>query len=503
MACKDSGKKCFTFIWKIENASYCLQKKSERIKSSAFVVDELEETKWKLWLYPRGDKHGNYISYYLNREEDSKGASSIKILYQLAFISKNASVPESSDVVEDTFSKDDGFGYDKFVKRENVFLTKNSKFLPQDTLTAVCRIWKSVGELTQDVYVFARTRIGIEKRFFEWKLDKFSRLDSEEKRTYIIKSLASGRHLMFLNMFVTGGQTFEEKVHFEFILQDQTIKFSTVRLFLIDASGNRVKCNREEFWFNNLAKYKQISFLYTRKQLMADKSLYLPDDTLSLQWEWVFSRGIVLEEIEAVQHACTSFESDFSDSTKGMNNDKMVPLSHTLNNNLKSLYDEQFFCDIKLKTRTSIFPAHKVILSASSSVFKAMFLSDMKEKNSDCIDMQDLSDDTVRRMLLFTYTTRVEDLSWESASLLYVAADKYAILSLMNICSSYLKDNLSPSNACDILLLSDFHVDGDLKYAVQMYILKHGKQITNSNEWKVLLQTNAKLAAETLCLVLK
>ncbi|GBM11967.1 Speckle-type POZ protein B [Araneus ventricosus] len=502
MSVKENEKKCFTFIWKIENASYCLQKKGEPIKSPAFEVDDFEETKWKLWLYPRGHDRGNYVRFYLCREQDSKEASGIKIRFKLAFLEKGDSVLQSSHVAEHEFSKDQGYGCRKFLKIQDLFLTQRSIYLPQDTLTACCRMWKSVGELPQDVCYFARTRIGVEKRSFMWKIENFSTLELEKKCTYLIKSLANSRQLVSLDLSVTAGLSYEEIIRFEFTIQDPAVKFTTVCLFLVDASGNRVQSNQDEYWFENLPKCKQFTFFFTRKQLIANKSMYLPDDSLSLHWDWAFSKGIVLEEIEEVQKGCTRFGSKISDARKN-NNEDTVPFPQTLNDNLKSLYDENFLCDVKLKTSASEFPAHKLILSASSSVFKAMFSRDMKEKDSNCVSISDLNDDSVSAMLHYIYATRVDGLTWEKAYHLYVAADKYAILSLKNICSSYMKDNLSPSNACEVLLLSDFHVDGDLKAAVQDYILKHIKDIVNSDEWKLLMETNSKLAAETLCLQYK
>ncbi|GBM91380.1 hypothetical protein AVEN_42347-1 [Araneus ventricosus] len=55
---------------------------------------------------------------------------------------------------------------------------------------------------------------------------------------------------------------------------------------------------------------------------------------------------------------------------------------------------------------------------------------------------------------------------------LYVASDKYDILSMKRRCSSFLKENLCPTKACDVLELADLHQDDDLKSSVQDYILK-------------------------------
>ncbi|GBM09567.1 Speckle-type POZ protein [Araneus ventricosus] len=500
MACEE---KCFTFMWRLENVNFCLEKKDASIRSPDFVVDSIDETKWYLGLYPRGEtQYENCVGFFLFRHADSKGDAQVSINYELAFIAKDGAVLTPWKANKHDYPKNQGQGFPRFQKRGDVFITKRSAFLPQDTLTARCRIWKSVGEMTDDVRCIARTRIGVEKRSFLWKLENFSTLESGKKYTYKIKSLAHDKQLMSVNLSLTEGLGSEEIISFELNLEEQAIKFSTLLLSLVNISGNRIECNREEFWFDDGSKSKEFKFFFTMNKLIAMKSTYLPDDILSLHWEWAFSKGVISQEIEDVQYASTSSKNNFSNA-QNVNNQKMSPLSYPLNDNLKSLYDKNFLCDVKLKTSTDTFNAHKVILSASSSVFEAMFSNDMKEKDSNCVNIEDLSDETISRMLAYIYTARIEDLTWERASLLYAAADKYAIFSLKNICSSYIKDNFSPSNAGEVLLLSEFHADSDLKSAVQNYMLKHLKEIINSDGWKLLMETNPALAAETLSLPYK
>ncbi|KAF8771293.1 TD and POZ domain-containing protein 5 [Argiope bruennichi] len=498
MTCKESEEKHFTFLWKLENISYSLQQIGEVIKSPVFLVDAIEQTKWRLHLFPRGETEGTWLGCNLHREADSKGEDKVEIKYELAFIAKDGSVLISSGVFKEVFPKGKSGYFSRFVKREDVFVLRRSEFLPQDTMTVRCRFWKVVGEMTEDIRCTSRTRIGIERRSFLWDVKNFSTLQSEKKFTYQIKSIGNEASLMSVDLLLIGGLNFEEIIRFELLHLNQTIKFSTLRLFLIDSSGYKVECNREEIWFEDPVQCKQFRFFFTRKRLLEKESIYLPNDTLSLLWEWTFSKGILFEEIEEVQNGCTYPEMKIS-FAHNVKDEKTADLN-VLVDNVKSLYEEHFLSDVNLKTNTNVFPAHKFMLSAFSSVFKTMFSSGMKEQISNCINIEDMSDETIRRMLFFVYTKRVEELTWESASDLYAAADKYAILSLKDICSSYLKDNLSPNNACKALLLADFHADGGLKSAVQDYILKHVKDIVNSNEWKILMETNAKLAAETVCL---
>ncbi|XP_055952682.1 speckle-type POZ protein-like [Argiope bruennichi] len=497
MECKNSGIKCFTFLWKLENISYSLQKVGSRIESPAFVVDAIEKTKWKLRLYPRGDRDGTFIGFFLHREKDSKGEDEIEIEFELDFIGKDGSSLRLTQPTNYAFPKSIGFGF----TRDDVCISKRLIFLPDDTLKAHCRIWKISGELSEDIQCTALTRIGVEKRSLKWIVKNFSTLEVGKKCNLQIKSIQDDVPLLSVDLSLTEGLNSDENITFELFLLDRTIKFSTLRVFLIDSSGSKVECNQEEIWFDDPAQCKQLTCSFTNKKLLEEKNKYLPEDTLSLFWEFAFSKGVVSEEIVEDEHGCICPEVKISD-VRNINNDKTILLT-VLADNLKTVYNENFLSDVKLKTNHSVFPAHKLILSAASSVFKAMFSRDMKERDGDCVTIEDVSDDTMSRMLLFIYTTRVEDLTWESASDLYVAADKYAILSLKNVCSSYMKDNLSPSNACKILLLSELHTDSDLKSIVQDYILKHGKQITRSDEWKALIQINAKLAAETLCLLFK
>ncbi|GIX67781.1 TD and POZ domain-containing protein 1 [Caerostris extrusa] len=103
-------------------------------------------------------------------------------------------------------------------------------------------------------------------------------------------------------------------------------------------------------------------------------------------------------------------------------------------------------------------------------------------------------------MLLYMYTDTLEALGWESASLLYAAADKYELLILKDLCSSILKDNLCSSNACELLVFADTHHDHDMKKFAQEYILNHPNEVMSSNNWKDFVKHYGSLAAETLTL---
>ncbi|XP_055953411.1 speckle-type POZ protein B-like [Argiope bruennichi] len=499
MACGDeNSKKCFTFIWKLENASYCWQKTGERIESPSFVLDSIEETKWKLRLYPRGQERSNEIGFYLVREADSKGADNIEIQYDLSFLAQDGTVLETRIPMTRTFFKKYGFGFYSFAMREDVFVARRSAFLPQDTLTARCRIWKSVGEISKDVQCFARTRIGIEKTSFLWSIKNFSSIQSVDKYVYRVKSLKNNAQLMGLALNLPGGLNAEEIISFDITPRDLNIKYSTFQLSVLDAHRNATECFRDEFWFDESVGTKRFALLRTKRMLMEAKNVYLPDDVLTLQCECTISFDISLQEIERISYDNSPAQDSETDSYSLDKANLLFVSKSILNNNLKSMLDDCSLFDINLRTSSRTYPAHKCILSARSPVFKAMFSNNMKEKMSEWVDIEEFDDDTISLMLQYIYTAEVGELQWESALRLYQASDMYEILSLRNICSFYLKTSLCPSNACETLVLADLHEDDDLKSYVQDFILKDAEHIINSDEWGHLMKFNPKLADDTL-----
>ncbi|GBN94250.1 TD and POZ domain-containing protein 3 [Araneus ventricosus] len=496
MAWKDECcRKCFTFIWKLENASYCWQKIGERIESPSFILDSIEETKWKLRLYPRGQDWSNEIGFYLVREADSKGADNIEIEYDLSFLAQDGTSLESRSPMIRNFFRKYGFGFNSFATREDVFGARRSAFLRDDTLTARCRIWKTNGEIPKEVQCFARTRIGVEKTSFLYSIKNFSSIQSVDKYVYRIKSLKNNAYLICMTLILPGGLNSEETISFDITPRDPNIKLTTFQLSALDASRNATECFRDEFWFDERIGTKRFALLRTKRMLMEEKNVYLPGDVLTLQCECAISFGIALQEIERISYDNAPVQHREPDSYCLETANLLFESKSVLNENLKSMLDDCTLFDINLRTTNRTYPAHKCILSARSPVFKAMFSNNMKEKISEYVDIEDFDDDTISLMLQYIYTAEVKELEWETALHLYQASDMYEILTLRNVCSFYLKVNLCPSNACETLVLANLHEDDDLKSYVQDFILRDTENIMNSEEWEHLMKFNPNVCS--------
>ncbi|GFY75466.1 hypothetical protein TNIN_181381 [Trichonephila inaurata madagascariensis] len=174
----------YTFLWKIENFSSAWHRTGEKIESPIFTLDKIDRTQWRLLLYPKGENVANYIAYYLKRYEYSKGPKSIEINFEFSFLTEEGAVLQPSVALKDSFKNGEAKGTCQFKLRE-VFLPK---CLPQDILTAYCRVWISGRINMGSVKMFANTIIKVEKLSFIWNIENFSKMGTSQTKVYGIKS---------------------------------------------------------------------------------------------------------------------------------------------------------------------------------------------------------------------------------------------------------------------------------------------------------------------------
>ncbi|CAL1292790.1 unnamed protein product [Larinioides sclopetarius] len=487
-----SRNNCASFTWAIHNFSYCWQKNDEAIVSPMFSIYMPEETKWKLQLFPRGVASEEDIVFHLLRDNDCKGTEKIKLEYTVDFLAIDGS--SLVDITKaNEFQRNMRRGSSRYITKTKTV----TRHLQQDILTIRLNMIRLNEKVVKMRQIFARTIIAIEKRFFQWPVESFSDLEPNQVQTFLIKS-ESKEVIMQINLSLASDN--EESICFSIYSFDRRLKFSTMKTFIIDSQKQEVDSGQYQYWFNcgNCAKFH---LKLSKKELLENKSLYLPNNLLNLNFELTVSTGIAFEGIErgSCEYDLHPFPNDTTENwQKCISHKNISNCPCALITDLTSLHNDQSTCDMKLQTKSNTFPVHTLILSARSPVFKAMFSKDMKEKFNGCVDVSDLEDETVRRFLLYLYSDQLEDLRWSDAFQLFIAADKYAIISLRDICSTVLKNKLTLENACEILVLSDLHQDEDLKEITQKFILKNARVIFKSEEWQIFADENSKLALETM-----
>lgn len=113
----------------------------------------------------------------------------------------------------------------------------------------------------------------------------------------------------------------------------------------------------------------------------------------------------------------------------------------------QSFYLNEEHSDLKVESRTTSFPAHKIVLSNISPVFAANFRNCWIESQTHTLNICDLSEDAIRQLLYFSYTGDVQyHKAQECLVDLFIAACKYQISGLKAKClavaASCLKEDL-------------------------------------------------------------
>ncbi|CAL1281808.1 unnamed protein product [Larinioides sclopetarius] len=485
----NSGKMEFSFMWWIENVSYCHRFPDEAFYSPNFTLEGLNDTSWFLSLHPFERKLGIFGSIYLQRSSHDAGPDCFPLKFEISVMKIDGSIL-SSEEQEGKFRKGDESEFLSLPVGFWFFARRNTEYLPGDTLGVRCRMWMS-GESVQMVRrCTARTRIGIEKISFLHRVENFSALKLGEKRIIQIPSHSETGCVFTSTLRLAKKFRDEEKVYVEISSSKIDYRLYIQKFSVINASGNIIEFLESDhrLHYNFLPRHLTRQFLLDRREE------YLPNDELSLLCECTFPTGENHGEIEEILHdlplavfeqryniphskndgkaaeKLSSLPSASEDTKLNHNNQHLTNVNlnentlstssnapspnlygicNQVTNNdqhkkkynaaaklsmcpsalddFQALYSDKLLSDVVLKTATKSFSAHRNVLCARSSVFRTMLTNDMDEKVTDCIKVEDLEDETVQRLLLFLYSDNLEELQWESAIQLYYAADKYAI----------------------------------------------------------------------------
>ncbi|GFR19175.1 tdpoz3 [Trichonephila clavata] len=498
MACdEDTGSENWTtFFWNVENCNSIWNKYGGIIYSPTFEVNSIEKFHWNIQLYSHGNIDDNLISYFLHGNSFS-GEEECVLEYDLAILAEDGSVLEISKRERIYVDEEDTW---IVVSPEDMPIIGTGAVTSRDTLRLRCRLQRTDGKDAKPATFFARTVLSVKKRNFLWGIERFSSLKPGHKVTCAIRSHEEENEMTLSIQVNTVGKIMI------FIDSYEKMEFLKFQPFIINTNGRKVNCGKYEKVSSEFKKGAICTLPFTKKYWMLNHDSYLKNDVLSLYCECSWRDGSpstgTIERIDfGISSPCIGDEVSSKSYTSPAETSQLDKISD-LKEDLQCLYEEGIFSDVKLRTTTQTFKVHKTILSARSPVFRAMLSIDMKEKIHECVDVPDLEDDTVRRMLIYIYTNELEGLQWESASKLYVAADKYEIIALKSKCRSFLKWHLEPNNLYEVLILADMHADGDLKEAVQNFILTH-EDILRSDEWTEFTKNNSTLAAETMLLIWK
>ncbi|GIX90465.1 TD and POZ domain-containing protein 4 [Caerostris darwini] len=284
-------KAVFTFIWAIENSSVL---SIYGARSPAFTVDSLAETRWELSISTFSD----IIACYIFRKPAMNGPDSIDVDFELSFLN-SAGLPLVRKRDNKQFKKGDNFHFIDFARMEDVFKRERNEYTPKDILTVRCQIWGKADEMSKADLCFARTHMGMDRRYFIWPIKEFGSLQEGDKRTHIVKSVTKGLKRVKLILFLCQSGQDGENIHITIDTGRSAAEcWIDCRISLLDIEG-KVVHNRRKGWLSSSEdRFSEFQQFYLKNDLLEDKVTLLPNDTLNLRCEFTVYTKSVWSQIE-------------------------------------------------------------------------------------------------------------------------------------------------------------------------------------------------------------
>ncbi|KAL1217091.1 Signal peptide peptidase-like 4 [Cardamine amara subsp. amara] len=161
-------------------------------------------------------------------------------------------------------------------------------------------------------------------------------------------------------------------------------------------------------------------------------------------------------------------------------------------------FKEQMHTDVLVKPADEgpPIPTHKAVLAARSKVFRNMLDSDeCKTSPEESITLPDLTHEELKSLLEFLYSGNLKA-PYNQYRALYLAADKYDILYLQDVCRSHFIASLSSRNVLDILELASIPCDTIMKDAAINHIVKNMEEVVVPMKYETFVQRNPDLSVE-------
>ncbi|KAL6603149.1 hypothetical protein ACP70R_043510 [Stipagrostis hirtigluma subsp. patula] len=184
---------------------------------------------------------------------------------------------------------------------------------------------------------------------------------------------------------------------------------------------------------------------------------------LLIRKDYLPSSGYLVNDSLTVECTITVMK-ELSDITIPTTKEVPLPmLPFDLHQHLGELLQSQTGADITFAVCRESFAAHKSILAARSPVFRAEFFGDMKERSSQCVQIEDMEAAVFKAMLHFIYTDTAPELEGPSeaagtmAQHLLAAADRYGLDRLKLICEGKLVGGIDVDTAATTLALAEQH----------------------------------------------
>ena len=153
--------------------------------------------------------------------------------------------------------------------------------------------------------------------------------------------------------------------------------------------------------------------------------------------------------------------------------------------NLDLLRTKSNLCDIVIVCGGRSIQAHRVVLSAFSGYFRAMFNSRMKEREMPSIVLPNVNADALAALVDFAYTSKV-DINEDNVQAITEAAAILQLPQVVEACSSVMTQLLTPGNCLGICEFAHGHGCVDLKETAKQFVMDCFVDVSQGDEFCLL-----------------
>ncbi|KAG7257843.1 hypothetical protein CRUP_024993 [Coryphaenoides rupestris] len=142
-------------------------------------------------------------------------------------------------------------------------------------------------------------------------------------------------------------------------------------------------------------------------------------------------------------------------------------------------------CDVVLVVGSKKIYAHRVILSACSPYFRAMFTGELAESRQTEVVIRDIDERAMELLIDFAYTSQVT-VEEGNVQTLLPAACLLQLAEIQEACCEFLKRQLDPSNCLGIRAFADTHSCRELLRIADKFTQHNFQEVMESEEFMLL-----------------
>ncbi|XP_062413567.1 kelch-like protein 20 isoform X2 [Pungitius pungitius] len=142
-------------------------------------------------------------------------------------------------------------------------------------------------------------------------------------------------------------------------------------------------------------------------------------------------------------------------------------------------------CDVVLVVGAKKIYAHRVILSACSPYFRAMFTGELAESRQTEVVIRDIDERAMELLIDFAYTSQVT-VEEGNVQTLLPAACLLQLAEIQEACCEFLKRQLDPSNCLGIRAFADTHACRELLRIADKFTQHNFQEVMESEEFMLL-----------------